>query len=56
MNSAEEALRRLESPRFDLCADCALPIAWDDLVSRPQSQLCRRCESERDRRRALPAR
>jgi RNA polymerase-binding transcription factor DksA len=43
----------LEEPR--LCADCAMPIARADLQSNPQARFCRRCESERERRRARPS-
>ena len=55
LNAVLEALARMESDRFGLCADCGAPIAYERLLAQPQASRCIRCETERERLRARPS-
>jgi len=50
-----EALARVDSGRYGLCADCGAPIAMRRLLAQPQALRCTRCETERERTRARPS-
>jgi DnaK suppressor protein len=43
-----DALRRLPSPAFGLCADCEEPIPFDRLKLEPWALRCVACEGARD--------
>jgi len=55
LNAVLEALARMESGRYGLCADCGAPIAYERLLAQPQAARCMRCETERERLRARPS-
>lgn len=43
------ATERIESPEFGLCTRCEEEIEWSRLKARPESPLCLRCQSARER-------
>ncbi|HEX6634929.1 MAG TPA: TraR/DksA C4-type zinc finger protein [Usitatibacter sp.] len=55
LNHVLEAMARMESGRYGLCADCGAPIAYERLLAQPQAARCIRCETERERLRARPS-
>ena len=55
LNHVLEAMARMESGRYGMCADCGAPIAYERLLAQPQAARCIRCETERERLRARPS-
>jgi DnaK suppressor protein len=45
-----DALVRIESGNYGMCADCAVPIPEGRLDARPEAARCVSCQSKRDRR------
>ncbi|MDP1532738.1 MAG: TraR/DksA C4-type zinc finger protein [Rubrivivax sp.] len=49
LGAVSDALRRLQSDDFGLCADCGADIPFDRLKVEPWALRCVACESERER-------
>lgn len=50
LQQARAALGRLRSGEYGLCRACDEPIGYRRLAARPESPLCLRCQSGRERR------
>ena len=48
LGAVSQALQRLGSAEFGLCADCGQPIAFDRLKAEPWALRCVACESARE--------
>jgi DnaK suppressor protein len=48
LGAISQALQRLDSAGFGLCADCGQPIAFDRLKAEPWALRCVACESARE--------
>jgi DnaK suppressor protein len=48
LGAISQALQRLDSAEFGLCADCGEPIAFDRLRAEPWALRCVACESRRE--------
>jgi DnaK suppressor protein len=49
LGAVSEALRRLPTDNFGICADCATEIPFDRLKAEPWALRCVSCESRRER-------
>jgi len=56
LREIEEALARIERGEYGLCVDCGSAVPYVRLSAVPEAARCMRCETERERRQAAPAR
>jgi DnaK suppressor protein len=56
LREIEEALARIECGEYGLCVDCGSGIPYVRLAALPEAARCMRCETERERLQAVPAR
>lgn len=49
LNQVKSALGKMERDEYGYCAICDEPLSWKRLSARPESPICVRCQTERER-------